>query len=201
MRPKKRAIVLLTLSIMLSRACVPSIALAAPMNEGVNQEAIPDVDIQYPDQDVATGPDYGSGDLIAFKVIDIPGETPDGEMSPASLRAACTTKPKCQVALKKVATTNGKCVIDFQCSLASMTSCVRIKSVSGSYTCKDTANGSSYRQSFYREQLVPGGGFTAYVDGNKEFDANHRIWVSWQFTAALFNYAYGDAGYSGTESL
>lgn len=52
------------------------------MNEGVNQEAIPDVDIQYPDQDVATGPDYGSGDLIAFKVIDIPGETPDGEMSP-----------------------------------------------------------------------------------------------------------------------
>lgn len=82
MRPKKQAIVLLTLSIMLSRACVPSIALAAPMNEGVNQEAIPDVDIQYPDQDVATGPDYGSGDLIAFKVIDIPGETPDGEMSP-----------------------------------------------------------------------------------------------------------------------
>lgn len=52
------------------------------MNEGVNQEAIPDVDIQYPDQDVATGPDYGSGDLIAFKVIDIPDETPDGEMSP-----------------------------------------------------------------------------------------------------------------------
>lgn len=56
-------------------------------------------------------------------------------------------------------------------------------------------------QSFNEDQIVPSGGFTAYVDGEHEFNASHRIWVSWQFTAQVYNYAYGNPGYSGTESL
>lgn len=180
---------------------VPMMSYATPADFSGNQGFLLAEDIEELEQKVAPGPDYEEGDLIAFKVIDVPLETFDTVGQTPSLRADCTEKPTCQVVLHKIATSNGKCQIDFRCTLASMMTCVRIKGVSGSYTCKDTSNEDSYRQSFNEDQIVPSGGFTAYVDGEHEFNASHRIWVSWQFTAQVYNYAYGNPGYSGTESL
>lgn len=159
-------------------------------------------DIEALEQSVASGPDYEEGDLIAVEVIDVPVDAIDGNGTSPSLFAACTQSPKCQVVLHKIATGNGTCRIDLRCTLASMGTCVRIKGVRGSYTCKDTTSGGQkYTQSFSGSQIVPSGGYTIYVDGKKTFNANHRIWVSWQLTADVYNYAYGSPGYSGTRSL
>ncbi len=127
---------------------VPMMSYATPADFSGNQGFLLAEDIEELEQKVAPGPDYEEGDLIAFKVIDVPLETFDTVGQTPSLRADCTEKPTCQVVLHKIATSNGKCQIDFRCTLASMMTCVRIKGVSGSYTCKDTSNGDSYRQSF-----------------------------------------------------
>lgn len=145
--------------------------------------------------------------LLDFQVYeaqaDLPTESTRSLQMSTDLMASCPIKPTIGVAVHKISRPGGKCRIDYRCTLASgIGSCVRIKGVTGHYSVDDLSTAAASFQSFKQDQIVPGTGFTAYIEGVKtDFNYYHSFDVSWYVEAILYNYSGGNAFYKGTKTL